>query len=190
MIHWLAHKDSSKVQISYLKRWLKLSSSTRSQLNPLFNIPAKCSSRCFLYSSNVRKVYQHALSLGHYWLLERSFIPTLRKKLSPCSCHTRFTTKSLMPAHQIWKNWGSYLIRILFIFCPDIFTSFTYLSSYDLVSVMIIVISTFPSKFTYKPSMPGNKYIWFQLISHWTLEVGIINPMIELRKLTKQSGSG
>lgn len=118
-------------------------------------------------------------------LLERSFILTLMQNLSPCSCHTKFTTKTLMPAHQIWKNLGSYLIRI-FVFCPDIFTSFTCLSSYDPVSVTITVLSTFlPPKL-----MPATKYIWFQLISHQTLEVGIMNLMIELGKLAKEFGSG
>lgn len=38
--------------------------------------------------------------------------------------------------------------------------------------------------------MPATKYIWFQLISHQTLEVGIMNLMIELGKLAKEFGSG
>lgn len=38
--------------------------------------------------------------------------------------------------------------------------------------------------------MPATKYIWFQLISHRTFEVGIMNLMTELRKLAKEFGSG
>lgn len=38
--------------------------------------------------------------------------------------------------------------------------------------------------------MPATKHIWFQLISHQTLKVGIMNLMIELGKLAKEFGSG
>lgn len=46
------------------------------------------------------------------------------------------------------ENLGSCLLSILSIFRSDTFTSFTCLSSCDMVSVMILVIFTFPPKVT------------------------------------------
>lgn len=148
MIHWSASKHSSKVQISDWKSRFKRSSPTKSWLNPLFNIPARWSSRHLLCSSYCLEGYYHTFTFRPYWLLERSSLLTLRQNVSPCNCPTRFTTKSLLSALQIWENLGSCLPRTLSVFCTDILASFTCLSSYDLVSVMIMVISTFFPKLT------------------------------------------
>lgn len=185
MIHWLANKDSSKVHISDLKRWLKTSSSSRSRLNSLPSIPTRWSSRHFLYGSNIRKF----TCTGHRWLLGLSYLPwgrTLHLIATILGSPPRISCQPIRSG----KTWDPVSLSV---FCPGIVTSFTCLSSLDLVSVMITVISIFPPKLTYKPGMPGSKYTGPQLISHRSLQVGITDPVVELRKLrlmAKQFSSG